>query len=253
LNRICRQASEDSSTCEIRADSSCAVAGASPFVRPWPRHQRHIAEGERAALFVDDAQPRDSSPGLPVEHQQRLLPFAVNPAIAHCSSAVITVVRSLPIGVHRLLAETDAQKRREWIGTLDRVESLKPRIVIAKHKRPGTKTIRESSRRPGSTFAILTGWSKRPRRRGNFTTNADTASTAHERECSVDVGVCVQGIKQFSLVDSPNRVSNLTGVSESEFGSIIAYPAVTFRLTDTRIRLAKTAPVHPLCARWLLS
>jgi hypothetical protein len=38
-----------------------------------------------------------------------------------------------------LLAETDAQKRREWIGTLDRVESLKPRIVIAKHKRPGNE------------------------------------------------------------------------------------------------------------------
>jgi len=138
LNRICRQASEDSSTCEIRADSSCAVAGASPFVRPGPGTSV-ISRRASGALFVDDAQPRDSSPGLPVEHQQRLLPFAVNPAIGPLQQRRHHRRQVLPIGVHRLLAETDAQKRREWIGTLDRVESLKPRIVIAKHKRPGNE------------------------------------------------------------------------------------------------------------------
>ena len=42
-------------------------------------------------------------------------------------------------GVHQLLAETDAQKRGEWIAALDKVESLKPRTVIAGHKRPGNE------------------------------------------------------------------------------------------------------------------
>ena len=42
-------------------------------------------------------------------------------------------------GVHQLLAETNRQKRREWIATLDKVESLKPRAVIAGHKRPGNE------------------------------------------------------------------------------------------------------------------
>jgi hypothetical protein len=42
-------------------------------------------------------------------------------------------------GVHQLLSETDTQKRREWIDALDKVESLKPRAVIAGHKRPGNE------------------------------------------------------------------------------------------------------------------
>lgn len=42
-------------------------------------------------------------------------------------------------GVHQLLAETDAEKRREWIAALEKVESLKPRAVIAGHKRPGNE------------------------------------------------------------------------------------------------------------------
>jgi glyoxylase-like metal-dependent hydrolase (beta-lactamase superfamily II) len=42
-------------------------------------------------------------------------------------------------GVHQLLAETNPQKRREWIAALDTVESLKPRVVIAGHKRPGNE------------------------------------------------------------------------------------------------------------------
>ena len=42
-------------------------------------------------------------------------------------------------GVHQLLAETNPQKRREWIAALDKIESLKPRAVIAGHKRPGNE------------------------------------------------------------------------------------------------------------------
>ena len=42
-------------------------------------------------------------------------------------------------GVHQLLAETSPEKRREWIAALDTIESLKPRTVIAGHKRPGNE------------------------------------------------------------------------------------------------------------------
>ena len=40
-------------------------------------------------------------------------------------------------GVHLHLAESpDEQKRQQWIAALDKMESLKPRAVIAGHKRP---------------------------------------------------------------------------------------------------------------------
>jgi glyoxylase-like metal-dependent hydrolase (beta-lactamase superfamily II) len=39
-------------------------------------------------------------------------------------------------GVHLYLAESDPQTRREWIAALDKIEALKPRSVIAGHKRP---------------------------------------------------------------------------------------------------------------------
>jgi glyoxylase-like metal-dependent hydrolase (beta-lactamase superfamily II) len=43
-------------------------------------------------------------------------------------------------GVHLMLAESpNSQKRREWIAALDKIESLKPRAVIAGHKRPGNE------------------------------------------------------------------------------------------------------------------
>lgn len=38
--------------------------------------------------------------------------------------------------VHLYLAESNAQKRREWIAALDKIESLHPRAVVAAHKRP---------------------------------------------------------------------------------------------------------------------
>jgi glyoxylase-like metal-dependent hydrolase (beta-lactamase superfamily II) len=41
-------------------------------------------------------------------------------------------------GVHLHLSESpDRQKRQEWIAALDKMESLKPRAVIAGHKRVG--------------------------------------------------------------------------------------------------------------------
>jgi glyoxylase-like metal-dependent hydrolase (beta-lactamase superfamily II) len=38
--------------------------------------------------------------------------------------------------VHLYLAESNAETRREWIVALDTIESLKPRAVIAGHKKP---------------------------------------------------------------------------------------------------------------------
>jgi len=39
-------------------------------------------------------------------------------------------------GIHPYLAETDKQSRLEWISTLDKLEGLKPRAVVAGHKIP---------------------------------------------------------------------------------------------------------------------
>jgi glyoxylase-like metal-dependent hydrolase (beta-lactamase superfamily II) len=38
--------------------------------------------------------------------------------------------------VHLYLAESTAEARRQWIAALDTIESLKPRAVIAGHKKP---------------------------------------------------------------------------------------------------------------------
>jgi glyoxylase-like metal-dependent hydrolase (beta-lactamase superfamily II) len=38
--------------------------------------------------------------------------------------------------VHLYLAESNEQKRQEWIAALDKIESLNPRAVVATHKRP---------------------------------------------------------------------------------------------------------------------
>jgi glyoxylase-like metal-dependent hydrolase (beta-lactamase superfamily II) len=41
--------------------------------------------------------------------------------------------------VHVYLAESSAETRKEWISALDIIESLKPRAVVAGHKRPGSE------------------------------------------------------------------------------------------------------------------
>jgi glyoxylase-like metal-dependent hydrolase (beta-lactamase superfamily II) len=38
--------------------------------------------------------------------------------------------------VHLYLAESDSQARRAWVAALDKIDSLKPRAVIAGHKKP---------------------------------------------------------------------------------------------------------------------
>ena len=40
-------------------------------------------------------------------------------------------------GIHPYLGETDAASRLEWISTLDKLERLKPKAVVAGHKMPG--------------------------------------------------------------------------------------------------------------------
>src|SRR5258708_1628801 len=40
-------------------------------------------------------------------------------------------------GIHAFLGETDKQSRLEWIATLDQLEALKPKAVVAGHKVPG--------------------------------------------------------------------------------------------------------------------
>ncbi|WP_342235024.1 MBL fold metallo-hydrolase [Inquilinus sp. OTU3971] len=42
-------------------------------------------------------------------------------------------------GIHPYLGETDARSRLEWIATLDRLEALAARTVIAAHKVPGAE------------------------------------------------------------------------------------------------------------------
>jgi glyoxylase-like metal-dependent hydrolase (beta-lactamase superfamily II) len=42
-------------------------------------------------------------------------------------------------GIHPYLAETTTESRREWIATLDKLEALNPRSVIAGHKIPENK------------------------------------------------------------------------------------------------------------------
>jgi glyoxylase-like metal-dependent hydrolase (beta-lactamase superfamily II) len=42
-------------------------------------------------------------------------------------------------GIHPYLAETNTESRLEWISTLDKLEALKPRAVIAGHKIPENK------------------------------------------------------------------------------------------------------------------
>jgi len=41
-------------------------------------------------------------------------------------------------GIHPYLGETDTQSRVEWISTLDKLEALNPKAVVAGHKVPGS-------------------------------------------------------------------------------------------------------------------
>ena len=39
--------------------------------------------------------------------------------------------------VHVFLGESNADSRKEWLAALDTIEALRPRAVVAGHKRPG--------------------------------------------------------------------------------------------------------------------
>jgi glyoxylase-like metal-dependent hydrolase (beta-lactamase superfamily II) len=65
--------------------------------------------------------------------------------------------------VHLYLAESNPQTRQEWIAALDTIESLKPRAVIASHKRPendDSPRILEETRQYIRDFDRLAGTTK---------------------------------------------------------------------------------------------
>ena len=49
-------------------------------------------------------------------------------------------------GVQQMLVESKEQGRKDWLAALDIIESLKPRTVIAGHKRPGNEDDPENHR-----------------------------------------------------------------------------------------------------------
>lgn len=42
-------------------------------------------------------------------------------------------------GIHQWLLSTDHEKRMQWIASIEKIEALKPKIVVAGHKRPGSR------------------------------------------------------------------------------------------------------------------
>jgi glyoxylase-like metal-dependent hydrolase (beta-lactamase superfamily II) len=42
-------------------------------------------------------------------------------------------------GIHQWLAQTDHEKRMQWIASVEKVEALKPKVVVAGHKRPDAR------------------------------------------------------------------------------------------------------------------
>src|SRR2546428_10681138 len=42
-------------------------------------------------------------------------------------------------GIHQWLAQTDHAKRMQWIASVEQIEALEPRVVVAGHKRPDAR------------------------------------------------------------------------------------------------------------------
>jgi glyoxylase-like metal-dependent hydrolase (beta-lactamase superfamily II) len=42
-------------------------------------------------------------------------------------------------GIHQWLAQTDHEKRMQWIASVEQIEALKPKIVVASHKHPDAR------------------------------------------------------------------------------------------------------------------
>lgn len=67
-------------------------------------------------------------------------------------------------------AESNAQKRQEGIAVLGKIESRRPRALVASHKRPENDNLPELLKRRGGTSAISTGGQKRRKPLKNSTT-----------------------------------------------------------------------------------
>ena len=54
-------------------------------------------------------------------------------------------------GIHQWLADTDHEKRMQWIASVEQIEALDPAVVVASHKRPDA---------PDDDFAAVLGGTK---------------------------------------------------------------------------------------------
>ena len=83
--------------------------------------------------------------------------------------------------VHLYLAESTPELRQEWLAALDTIDSLRPRAVVAGHKRAERGDDLGSSRRPAATSAISTASQRTRARRksatSRFSRSIRTAST----------------------------------------------------------------------------
>ena len=59
--------------------------------------------------------------------------------------------------VHVHLGESTGDSRREWIAALEMIESLKPRAVVAGHRRPGRPDAPTLLGKHNNTFVTSTG------------------------------------------------------------------------------------------------
>ncbi len=78
-------------------------------------------------------------------------------------------------GIHPFLGETDRQSRLEWISTLDKLEALKPRAVIAGHKIPENDDDPRIIGRHGNISRISIAWTRRRRPRASSTTRCSNS------------------------------------------------------------------------------
>src|SRR5260370_714626 len=96
---------------------------------PQAREVR-VAEGLAGGVFQLEGEELVS---IPAGHTDTR-----NTTCLHVPSIGLVVAGDVAYNdVHIHLGESNADSRQEWIAALDMIESLKPRAVIAGHKRPG--------------------------------------------------------------------------------------------------------------------
>ena len=122
-------------------------------------------ESRFPGLIQRDVRVAEPLPDLRFELEGHAL---VATEVGHTDSDDTTILHVPSIGlvvagdvvyndVHVYLAESDHDKRMEWLRALNVIDELQPRAVVAGHKRPGQQTIRRSSTRRARTYATLTG------------------------------------------------------------------------------------------------